>query len=101
MRGCWRVDKLLAHISEEMSSHIVESIKPITDEENDKAWSMRNLTGEFTIKSTYHILRHKRGKVDRMNNIWIKDLLFKISFFLWRVWRKIIATDDNLKRIKI
>ncbi|XP_019256289.1 PREDICTED: uncharacterized protein LOC109234676 [Nicotiana attenuata] len=30
--------------------------------------------------------------------IWIKGLPFKISFFLWRLWRKKIATDDIWRR---
>lgn len=30
--------------------------------------------------------------------MWIKGLPFKISFFLWRLWRRKIATDDMWKR---
>lgn len=36
-----------------------------------------------------------------MKNIWIKDIPFKISFFQWRVWRKKVASNDNLKRMRI
>ncbi|XP_075087987.1 uncharacterized protein LOC142169942 [Nicotiana tabacum] len=30
--------------------------------------------------------------------MWIKGLPFKISFFLWRLWRQKIATDDMWRR---
>lgn len=33
--------------------------------------------------------------------MWIRGMPIKISFFLWRVWRGKIATDDNLKKMKI
>lgn len=36
-----------------------------------------------------------------MNCIWLKGLPFKRSFFLWRVWKKRIATDNNLKSIRM
>lgn len=35
------------------------------------------------------------------NYKWVKGLPFKIGFFLWRIWRGIIATDDNLKRMRL
>lgn len=36
-----------------------------------------------------------------MDRVWDKGLLFKIDFFLWRVWKGWIVTSDNLKRMKI
>lgn len=33
--------------------------------------------------------------------IWVKDVPFKICFFQWRVWKRIVATDDNIKRMRI
>lgn len=88
-------------MSEDMVGHIIEIIKSVTEDLNDRAWWMGGSNGEFTVKSTYHILRHKRDKRDWMSCIWIKDLPFKISFFLWRVWKEKIITDDNLKRMKM
>ncbi|KAH0698803.1 hypothetical protein KY284_013018 [Solanum tuberosum] len=62
---------------------------------------MGSTTGEFTVKSAYHMLRKKREPIEWMKHIWIKGLPFKISFFLWRVWKKRIATDDNLKKMRM
>lgn len=58
--GNWKVEKLQELVSEGMSDHIVENIKPITSELNDKVWWMGSTTREFTVKSTYHMLRKKR-----------------------------------------
>lgn len=28
-------------------------------------------------------------------------LPFKVAFFLWRVWKRTVATDDNIQRMRI
>lgn len=85
-----------------MAMHIVDNIKPRWNHERiDKAWWTGNYKGEFTVKSAYQILRKRKKEVDWLKNIWAKGLPFKISFFLWRVWKKRIATDDNLKKMRI
>ncbi|KAH0669712.1 hypothetical protein KY289_024205 [Solanum tuberosum] len=99
--GSWKIEKLQEHISEEMISHIVKNIKPNIYAPNDKLWWMGNSTGVFSAKSAYHMLRTKRETIDWMNWIWIKGLPFKFSFFLWRVWKKRIATYDNLRRMRM
>lgn len=33
--------------------------------------------------------------------IWAKRLPFKLNFFIWKPWKRRIATDDNLKRKRI
>uniref|UniRef100_M1BXK5 RNase H family protein n=1 Tax=Solanum tuberosum TaxID=4113 RepID=M1BXK5_SOLTU len=96
----WDIPRLRQMISEDMVNYIVENINPIM-EGDDKAWWMGNTQGEFTVKSAFQLLRRRREEQDWMNNIWIKGLPFKISFFLWRVWRKRIPTDDVLKKMKI
>ncbi|KAH0661911.1 hypothetical protein KY284_026842 [Solanum tuberosum] len=83
-----------------MVEYIVENINPMM-KGVDKAWWMGNSHGEFTVKSTFQVLRRKREEQEWMNYIWIKGLPFKISFFLWRVWRKRIPTDDVLKKMKV
>lgn len=81
----WKLEKLKELISKEIT-HIVENIKPITKEINDKAWWMGNSTREFTVKSPYHLLKHKKDPIEWINCIWIKGLPFKIFFCIWRVW---------------
>lgn len=43
----------------------------------------------------------KKEKREEYKMLWAKRLPFKINFFLWRAWKRRIATDDNLKRMKI
>ncbi|XP_015158226.1 uncharacterized protein [Solanum tuberosum] len=99
--GSWKIEKLQEHISEEMICHIVKNIQPNTYALNDKPWWMGNSIGVFSAKSAYHLLRNKRDIIDWMSCIWIKGLPLKFSFFLWRVWKKRIATDDNLRRMRM
>lgn len=46
-------------------------------------------------------MRQKQEQRKDYDLIWAKGILIKISFFLWRVWKKRIVTDDNLKKMNI
>lgn len=46
-------------------------------------------------------LRSKRDEKEEYKQIWEKGLPFKMNFFMWRAWKRRIATDDNLKRMKM
>ncbi|KAK4729596.1 hypothetical protein R3W88_022584 [Solanum pinnatisectum] len=58
-------------------------------------------SGSFTVQSAYQNMRGRREEKEWSKYMWVKGLPFNIGFFLWRVWRGRIATDDNLKRMKI
>nr|XP_009773546.1 PREDICTED: uncharacterized protein LOC104223745 [Nicotiana sylvestris] len=55
-------------------------------------------SGKFSVSSAWQILRHRTDPNQEFKSMWIKGLPFKISFFLWRLWRKKIATDDIWRR---
>ncbi|XP_015159786.1 uncharacterized protein [Solanum tuberosum] len=55
----------------------------------------------FTVKSTCEIVKSKQEPRRDFEVLWNKGLPFKINFFLWRVWKRKIATDDNLKKMRI
>ncbi|WMV18188.1 hypothetical protein MTR67_011573 [Solanum verrucosum] len=102
INGMWDEGKLRNLVSEEMVEHIILNIRPKTLETViDKAWWSGNSTGLFTVKSTYHRVRGRKAKEEWRRYMWIKGMPIKISFFLWRVWRRKIAIDDNLKKMKI
>lgn len=67
----------------------------------DRAWWMLETNGNFTIKSAWDCMRIKKEKRREYDFIWANRIPFKISFFLWRFWKRRIATDDNLKRMRI
>ncbi|KAH0633247.1 hypothetical protein KY284_036033 [Solanum tuberosum] len=82
-----------------MVQHVLTNIRPNVSEVCiDKAWWRGNTNGTFTVKSAFHMVRCKKAEEEWRKFMWVKGLPIKISFFLWRVWRRIIATDDNLKR---
>ncbi|KAK4721618.1 hypothetical protein R3W88_011851 [Solanum pinnatisectum] len=102
MNGVWDSSKLKEHISKEMANHIIENIKPqINEDITDKAWWTGDNKGRFTVKSAFNNVRRRRMEQEWVQEIWIKGLPFKIDFFHWRVWKRRIATDDNLKRMRL
>nr|XP_016500330.1 PREDICTED: uncharacterized protein LOC107818794 [Nicotiana tabacum] len=60
----------------------------------DRPYWMPTPSGKFSVSSASQILRHRADPNQDFKLIWIKGLPFKISFFLWRLWRQKIATDD-------
>ncbi|XP_019237121.1 PREDICTED: uncharacterized protein LOC109217336 [Nicotiana attenuata] len=64
----------------------------------DRPYWMPTPSGKFSISSAWQILRHRADPDQEFKLMWIKGLPFKISFFLWRLWRKKIATDDIRRR---
>ncbi|XP_049368399.1 uncharacterized protein LOC125833298 [Solanum verrucosum] len=102
IEGRWDEQKLNTILSTEMVEYIIESTKPpSTNSQHDQPWWMANTQGDFTVKSAWKILRRKHESRADFGFIWTKGLPFKINFFLWRMWKGRIPTDDNLKRMKI
>ncbi|KAH0669175.1 hypothetical protein KY289_023668 [Solanum tuberosum] len=98
----WNITMLGARLSEEIQEYIVQKIKtPNSMHQNDTPWWMANTQGSFTVKTAWELVRRRVESIRDFEEIWIKRLPFKINFFMWRVWRRRIATDDNLKRINI
>ncbi|XP_075092121.1 uncharacterized protein LOC142172413 [Nicotiana tabacum] len=64
----------------------------------DRPYWMSTPSGKFSVSSAWQILRHRAVPNKEFKLIWIKGLPFKISFFLWRLWRQKIATDDRWRR---
>ncbi|KAK6803206.1 hypothetical protein RDI58_000990 [Solanum bulbocastanum] len=95
--GGWDKGKLNQYVSEEMVQYIIENISPILVETGrDKAWWMGNTSGSFTVNLAWELLRHRRGEMEILKFIWNKQIPFKINFFLWRVYKRRVLTDDNL-----
>ncbi|KAK6789632.1 hypothetical protein RDI58_013432 [Solanum bulbocastanum] len=85
-----------------MTDHIMDNIKTTNSQSgNDVAWWMGNTQGRFTVKSAWNLTRNKHEIRKDYELIWKKELPFKFSLFMWRVWKRRIATDDNLKKMKI
>ncbi|WMV51732.1 hypothetical protein MTR67_045117 [Solanum verrucosum] len=99
--GSWRIDAIEGVVSVEMTYIILNSIPPPIGNEIDRAWWTGNKSGVFSSKSAYQIIRPRRNKIECSQFIWVTGLPFKIAFFLWRVLKGRVPTDDNLKRCRI
>ncbi|XP_070041418.1 uncharacterized protein LOC142169055 [Nicotiana tabacum] len=55
-------------------------------------------SGNFSVSSAWNILRHRAHANPDYIKIWTKGLPFKISFFLWRLCKGKIPTDDLWRR---
>ncbi|XP_070039154.1 uncharacterized protein [Nicotiana tomentosiformis] len=53
----------------------------------DRPYRMSTPSGKFSVSSAWHILRHRANPNQEFKLMWIKGFPFKISFFLWRLWR--------------
>ncbi|XP_070032252.1 uncharacterized protein [Nicotiana tomentosiformis] len=97
--GIWNEHLVDQSFTEEIAEHIIQNVQYGGSEEFwDKPYWMPTTSGKFTLGSSWHILRHRAHPNQEFKNIWIKGLPFKILFFLWRLWRRKVATDDLWRR---
>ncbi|XP_060170736.1 uncharacterized protein LOC132601678 [Lycium barbarum] len=88
-------------LDQELAQHIKDNIKvPDEEEDNEPCW-MLETNGRFSVKSAWEFIRHRESKQTNYRFMWEKGLPIKISFFMWRVWKGRISTDDILKRMMI
>nr|XP_009596356.1 uncharacterized protein LOC104092452 [Nicotiana tomentosiformis] len=64
----------------------------------DRPYWMATSSGKFTVSGAWPILRHRADPNQEFKQMWTKGLPFKISFFLWRLWRPKLANDDMWRR---
>ncbi|XP_060183463.1 uncharacterized protein LOC132613456 [Lycium barbarum] len=98
----WDAQKLHTKLPSNVSDHILQQLSIVEhSEEKDKSWWMASTTGDFTVGSAWNMLRRKAQTADNFSKLWHKGVPFKISFFLWRLWKFKLPVDDVLKRINI
>ncbi|XP_075097951.1 uncharacterized protein LOC142175265 [Nicotiana tabacum] len=83
----------------DISDHIRHNV-PFhhTTEELDTPQWMPTTTGKFYVNSAWRIMRQRATHNPELCNLWTKVLPFKIFFFLWRLWKMKIPTDDLWRR---
>ncbi|XP_055835450.1 uncharacterized protein LOC129903954 [Solanum dulcamara] len=93
LQGGWNMEKLHQLFPIDIVDHILEDLhfhEP--NEEWDKPRWMMTASGKFSLGTAWELLRSKATKSDIYKNIWIPGVPFKISFFVWRLW-KIVKWD--------
>ncbi|KAH0683061.1 hypothetical protein KY289_020813 [Solanum tuberosum] len=53
-----------------------------------KPWWTKSSTGNFSVKSSWELLRQKADINEDLKRLWIKGLPFKFSFLAWRIWNE-------------
>ncbi|XP_059284804.1 uncharacterized protein LOC132038098 [Lycium ferocissimum] len=98
----WNFHKLQQLLPGEIVNHIQEEL--LMKESStlwDKAWWMMTSSGKFTVSSAWNLLRQKGHISTVYKQLWIKGVPFKISFFLWRLWKFKLPVDEVLASIGI
>ncbi|XP_060182870.1 uncharacterized protein LOC132612794 [Lycium barbarum] len=98
----WDVQKLHDKLPSNVCDHILQELSIVEpSEEKDKTWWMASTTGYFTVGSAWNLLRKKAQTSAHFSKLWFKGVPFKISFFLWILWKFKITVDDVLKKMNI
>ncbi|XP_075076523.1 uncharacterized protein LOC142163163 [Nicotiana tabacum] len=98
--GSWNVNKLLQTLPEDLAMHIVEKIRPPAMENViDTPFWMLEPRGHFSVKTAWEYLRRRDNPRIAYKMIWVKGLPFKISFFMWKVWKAKLPLDDFMRRL--
>lgn len=69
--------------------------------EEDKAYWMLEPKGILSVKTVWQYIRHKESPNNIYKWIWIKGVLFKMTFLMWRLWKFKIPVDGRIMRCGI
>lgn len=87
-------------LSADLSTYIEHQLNPpIHDGILDKPMWKLEPRGDFSAKFAYDYVRRRRDPNTAYRNIWVKGLPFKVSFFMWKVWKNKLPLDDFFKRL--
>lgn len=81
-------------LPEDLATNILENIKPPVLEGLDQPYWSLETSGEFSVRSAWEFLRSRRDSASSYSKMWVKGLPFKISFFMWKLWKGILPLDD-------
>ncbi|XP_070049029.1 uncharacterized protein [Nicotiana tomentosiformis] len=98
--GTWNEVLLRELLPEEIAEHILEKIAPPAHQSmKDKPWWKLETNGQFIVKSAWHYIRKRRDERKLYKFMWAKGLPYKVSFFMWRLWKAKLPLDDWFQRL--
>ncbi|XP_070020169.1 uncharacterized protein [Nicotiana sylvestris] len=98
--GMWNLEKIFQTLPEDLANHIVQNIRPPNEcAELDTPFWMIEIRGHFSVNSAWDYRRRRDNPSLGYRMIWVKGLPFKISFFIWKVWKAKLPFDDFLRKI--
>ncbi|KAK4706513.1 hypothetical protein R3W88_033930 [Solanum pinnatisectum] len=78
----WDQTELQDNLDEATCNHVIRILRRLTPtQERDKPWWI-----------------YRKEPIEKIMNIWVKGLPFKVSFLLWRLWFKRIPIGEVLIR---
>ncbi|XP_070045237.1 uncharacterized protein [Nicotiana tomentosiformis] len=91
----WNEQLIHQSFPEDITDHIIQNVHfDDTEELWDRPYWMPTSSGKFTVNSAWQILRLRAAPNQEYKQMWTKGLPFKISFFLWRLWRQKLSSDN-------
>nr|XP_016504701.1 PREDICTED: uncharacterized protein LOC107822657 [Nicotiana tabacum] len=96
LEGQWDEHKIREILPGDLAMNIMHTRQaPSMNDELDKPiWSLET-RGQFTVKSVWEYLMRRKDPTITYDNIWVKGLPFKISFFMWKLWKGYCEMLDN------
>nr|XP_009608052.1 uncharacterized protein LOC104102124 [Nicotiana tomentosiformis] len=90
--------RLRTLLPEDLANYILENIQPPREHGVlDKHLWMLASKGEFTVLSAWNYLRSRCDTSKAYMNMLVKGLPFKISFFMWKMWKAKLPLDDAIR----
>jgi len=87
----------MAKDAKEVNTLLWEAPLPLIDGPNILRWKLRK-RGTYSMKSSYLAMLEEHPNDFPVKKIWMKGVTHKVTHFLWLVYRKRIATIDNLRK---
>ncbi|XP_075074578.1 uncharacterized protein LOC142162156 [Nicotiana tabacum] len=99
--GQWIEEQLRELLPGDLASHILDNIQcpEISDECDKPIWSL-DTRGQFTVKTAWEYLRRRKDPAIIYSNMWVQGLPWKISFFMWKLWKRKLPLDDTIRRMR-
>ncbi|XP_059315804.1 uncharacterized protein LOC132066519 [Lycium ferocissimum] len=98
----WDLQKMNVVLPKQVVNHVKSELSIMgKSTDADVPWWNSTNSGKFTVGSAWNLMRQQEQESLNYQRIWSKGVPFKISFFLWRMWKAKIPVDDVLKRMNI
>nr|XP_009795000.1 PREDICTED: uncharacterized protein LOC104241764 [Nicotiana sylvestris] len=98
VEGQWDEHKIREILPGDLAMHTIQD--PSMNDELDKPIWCLETRGQFTVKSAWEYLRRRKDPATTHEKIWVKGLPFKISFFMWKLWKGTLPLDDVIRRMR-
>ncbi|XP_059285929.1 uncharacterized protein LOC132039469 [Lycium ferocissimum] len=98
----WEFQKMNAVLPDQVVDHVKYKLSIMGQSiDADVPWWILTKSSKLTVSSALNVMRQQEQESLSYQRIWSKGVPFKISFFLWRMWKAILPVDDALKRMDI